>query len=70
MSQVSVVVVVVPVVIDRDVVASGQMLGKALDAVCECCEVELKKADPDGDLAWLPNFFPLIRKRIREALDL
>lgn len=70
MGAVQVVVVAVPVIVDRDVVRSGKHLGECIDAVCECCEEELKKSDPDGDLPWLPGVFTAIRKKIRDALDL
>ncbi len=71
MGAVQIVVVAVPVIIHRDAVDgdSGRHICDALDAVCECCEEELKKADPDGDLPILPNIFPAIRKRLRAALD-
>ncbi|MEE8465296.1 MAG: hypothetical protein V3S68_02395 [Dehalococcoidia bacterium] len=68
-ANVTVVVVPVIVVIDRETIRGGGV-GKAVDAACHACELELEAGlDSDGPLAFLPGLLGTFRQTIKDALN-
>ena len=70
--QVTVTVIPVTVIVDREIVAGGgKGIAHAIDAACEACEEELTEAiDEDSGLVFLSKSLPRWRKRLRDAFKL